>query len=43
MLLVKASFVTMYLRGYLMIGKKHSTKHWEQINAIDGVLTENFS
>jgi len=40
MLLVGVSFVTQYLRGYLIVGKKIH-KNIEQINAIDGALTEN--
>jgi len=33
-MLLVGVFVTMYLRGYLIVGKK---KHWDQIN---GALTK---
>jgi len=42
MLLAGISFVTMYLRGYLIIGKKFH-KNIGNRNAIDGTLTENLN
>jgi len=42
MLLVKVSFVTMYLRRYLIVGK-NPQKNIRNINAVDGALTENLN
>jgi len=41
-LYVRVSFLV-FLREYLIVRKNILQKHWEQINAIDGTLTENFS